>query len=87
MQTLVPCTAAGILQLLDEYHVPIAGKQVVIVGRSAIVVMPTQVRRPLNLPVSSRARARSRSLSLSLSVLHLLHVLQRHARSRYNLSL
>ncbi len=41
---LVPCTAAGILQLLDHYSIPISGKQVVIVGRSPIVGMPAQVR-------------------------------------------
>lgn len=40
---LVPCTAAGIMELLDHYSIPIAGKQVVIVGRSPIVGMPSQL--------------------------------------------
>ncbi len=43
-KALVPCTAAGILELLDHYNIPISGKQVVIVGRSPIVGMPAQVR-------------------------------------------
>ena len=53
----VPCTAAGILELLNHYHIPLAGKQVVIVGRSPIVGMPAQVRTlplPLSDPVSLR---------------------------------
>ncbi len=44
---LVPCTAAGILELLDQYDIPVRGKQVVIVGRSPIVGMPSQVGLPL----------------------------------------
>ena len=34
------CTPAGILALLDAYQVPIAGKHVVVVGRSAILGRP-----------------------------------------------
>ena len=40
----VPCTAAGIMELLNHYSIPVSGKQVVIVGRSAIVGMPAQVQ-------------------------------------------
>jgi hypothetical protein len=43
VKPLVPCTAAGILELLDHYDIPVRGKQVVIVGRSPIVGMPSQV--------------------------------------------
>lgn len=35
-----PCTPAGIIRLLKEYHVPIKGKNVVILGRSNIVGKP-----------------------------------------------
>ncbi len=35
-----PCTPAGIIQLLKRYHIPIAGKRVVVVGRSDIVGKP-----------------------------------------------
>jgi methylenetetrahydrofolate dehydrogenase (NADP+)/methenyltetrahydrofolate cyclohydrolase len=37
----VPCTAAGILALLDAYEVPIAGADAVVLGRSEIVGKPT----------------------------------------------
>ena len=36
----LPCTPHGVQQLLDRYEVPIAGKHVVIVGRSDIVGKP-----------------------------------------------
>lgn len=35
-----PCTPKGIVKLLDEYNIQIAGKRVVIVGRSNIVGKP-----------------------------------------------
>lgn len=35
-----PCTPKGIIRLLEEYHIPIAGKHTVIVGRSNIVGKP-----------------------------------------------
>lgn len=37
---LVPCTPAGIIKLLDYYHVETEGKNVVVVGRSNIVGKP-----------------------------------------------
>jgi methylenetetrahydrofolate dehydrogenase (NADP+)/methenyltetrahydrofolate cyclohydrolase len=36
----VPCTPGGILTLLDAYHIPIAGRHAVIVGRSIEVGRP-----------------------------------------------
>ncbi len=38
---LVPCTPAGILEILRRSNVPIAGQQAVVVGRSDIVGKPT----------------------------------------------
>ena len=35
-----PATPQGILMLLDEYHIPIEGKQAVVIGRSNIVGKP-----------------------------------------------
>ena len=35
-----PCTPAGVMELLREYHIPIAGKKCVVVGRSNIVGKP-----------------------------------------------
>jgi methylenetetrahydrofolate dehydrogenase (NADP+)/methenyltetrahydrofolate cyclohydrolase len=39
-QTLVGATPVGIMRLLGEYHVPIAGARAVVVGRSLIVGRP-----------------------------------------------
>lgn len=38
--TLAPCTAQGIIDLLDYYNIPIEGKHAVVVGRSNIVGKP-----------------------------------------------
>lgn len=38
--TFVPCTAAGIIKILDYYDIPIEGKSCVVVGRSNIVGKP-----------------------------------------------
>ncbi len=37
---LLPCTPAGIMEILDYYHIPTAGKHVVVAGRSNIVGKP-----------------------------------------------
>ncbi len=39
-RSLVPATPLGVLALLDHYHVPIAGRQAVVVGRSELVGKP-----------------------------------------------
>ena len=39
-RTLVPATPVGIMQLLDEYRIPLAGARAVVVGRSLIVGRP-----------------------------------------------
>lgn len=36
----LPCTPAGVIQILDHYKIPIAGKRAVVVGRSEIVGKP-----------------------------------------------
>jgi methylenetetrahydrofolate dehydrogenase (NADP+)/methenyltetrahydrofolate cyclohydrolase len=37
---LVPCTPAGVIEILERSHVPIAGQEAVVVGRSDIVGKP-----------------------------------------------
>lgn len=37
---LLPCTPYGIIRLLEEYSIPIAGKHVVVIGRSNLVGKP-----------------------------------------------
>lgn len=34
---IAPCTASGIIQLLDEYNIQIQGKRAVVIGRSLLV--------------------------------------------------
>lgn len=38
--SMLPCTPAGIIEMLKRYDIPIAGKNVVVVGRSNIVGKP-----------------------------------------------
>ncbi|HEV2115080.1 MAG TPA: bifunctional 5,10-methylenetetrahydrofolate dehydrogenase/5,10-methenyltetrahydrofolate cyclohydrolase, partial [Terriglobales bacterium] len=38
---LVPCTPAGIIEILQRSNIPIAGREAVVVGRSDIVGKPT----------------------------------------------
>ncbi len=39
-ETYLPCTPAGIMEMLSYYRIPVSGKHVVIVGRSNIVGKP-----------------------------------------------
>ena len=39
-EALVPCTPAGVIELLEQYQIPIAGAHAVVVGRSDIVGKP-----------------------------------------------
>jgi methylenetetrahydrofolate dehydrogenase (NADP+)/methenyltetrahydrofolate cyclohydrolase len=39
-ETLVPATPLGIMTLLDEYRIPLAGQRAVVVGRSTLVGKP-----------------------------------------------
>ncbi|RYL87849.1 tetrahydrofolate dehydrogenase/cyclohydrolase catalytic domain-containing protein [Sporolactobacillus sp. Y61] len=42
-ETFTPCTSAAIMEVLKAVHVPVAGKHVVIVGRSLIVGKPASL--------------------------------------------
>lgn len=39
-EALVPCTPAGVIELLEHYRIPLAGSNVVVIGRSDIVGKP-----------------------------------------------
>lgn len=41
--TLAPCTPSGVLRILDHYHIPTEGADVVVVGRSFLVGRPLAV--------------------------------------------
>lgn len=38
--TFISCTPAGMVELMDRYHLPIAGKHAVVIGRSVILGKP-----------------------------------------------
>ena len=40
LNTLMPCTPKGIINLLNYYKIPIAGKNILVIGRSLIVGKP-----------------------------------------------
>jgi methylenetetrahydrofolate dehydrogenase (NADP+)/methenyltetrahydrofolate cyclohydrolase len=40
---LVPCTPAGVVELLERYQVPIAGSRAVVIGRSNLVGKPVSL--------------------------------------------
>ncbi len=40
MKLFVPCTPAGVIELLDRYNIPLKGAEAVVVGRSNIVGKP-----------------------------------------------
>lgn len=46
---LIPCTPLGVLTLLHRYRIPVAGRRVAVLGRSAIV------GRPMSLLLSQKA--------------------------------
>ena len=41
--SFIPCTAKGIISMLDYYSVPLMGKKACIIGRSTIVGLPVQL--------------------------------------------
>nr|WP_221269549.1 tetrahydrofolate dehydrogenase/cyclohydrolase catalytic domain-containing protein [Deinococcus budaensis] len=60
--TLIPCTPAGILYLLDLYGLPVAGQRAVVVGRSPIVGRPTAALLLARDATVTLAHSRTRDL-------------------------
>ncbi|CAD6491055.1 MAG: Bifunctional protein FolD protein [Candidatus Argoarchaeum ethanivorans] len=42
-ERFVPCTSEGIIRALEEYHIEVLGKNVVVVGHSNVVGKPTSI--------------------------------------------
>lgn len=59
---LRPCTPAGIMAMLDEYNIELAGKNAVIVGRSSIVGKPMAFMLLERDATISVAHSRTRNL-------------------------
>lgn len=51
----VPCTPAGIVQLLAAYNVPVAGRHVVIIGRGLTIGRPLSLLLTLKQPLANAA--------------------------------
>ncbi|MFQ6606327.1 MAG: bifunctional 5,10-methylenetetrahydrofolate dehydrogenase/5,10-methenyltetrahydrofolate cyclohydrolase [Fidelibacterota bacterium] len=54
----IPCTPKGIMRIFRHYHIPLEGKHVVILGRSAIV------GRPLSILTSLKQKAANATTTL-----------------------
>ncbi len=61
--TLVPCTAAGIIEILNWYRIPIDGAEAVVVGRSPNVGRPTAVLLANENATSTLAHSHTRNLA------------------------
>jgi methylenetetrahydrofolate dehydrogenase (NADP+)/methenyltetrahydrofolate cyclohydrolase len=60
---LAPCTAAGIIEILKRSHLPIAGQNAVVVGRSDIVGKPTAILLLAENATVTVCHSRTRELS------------------------
>lgn len=59
---LVPCTAKGIIRLIEECKIPIAGKKAVVIGRSNIVGKPASMLLLKNNATVSICHSRTKNL-------------------------
>ena len=60
---LVPCTPAGILEILDAYEIPIEGKECVVVGRSNLVGKPAAMMMLSRNATVTMCHSRTRDLA------------------------
>ena len=67
LPTFLPATPYGIMELLERYNVPTAGKQVVVIGRSHIVGRPMSIlmsqKRPAGDATVTIAHSRTTNLA------------------------
>ncbi len=59
----VPCTPAGILELLERYRIPVEGRRAVVVGRSDIVGKPMAALLLARNATVTTAHSRTRDLA------------------------
>ncbi|HEV2952670.1 MAG TPA: bifunctional 5,10-methylenetetrahydrofolate dehydrogenase/5,10-methenyltetrahydrofolate cyclohydrolase [Candidatus Dormibacteraeota bacterium] len=60
---VVPCTPAGVIELLDRSQIPVAGANVVVVGRSNIVGKPTAILLTARHATVTICHSRTRDLA------------------------
>jgi methylenetetrahydrofolate dehydrogenase (NADP+)/methenyltetrahydrofolate cyclohydrolase len=61
--TLVPCTPAGLIRILDHYRLPIEGRHAVIIGRSNLVGKPAAALFLRRHSTVTLAHSRTRGLN------------------------
>lgn len=62
-KTLVPCTPAGLVRIMDHYRLPLSGRHAVIVGRSNLVGKPAAALLLQRDATVSLAHSRTEDLS------------------------
>ncbi len=60
---LVPCTPAGCIELMDRYGLPLAGQEVVVVGRSQLVGKPVALLALARNATVTLCHSRTRDLA------------------------
>lgn len=60
---LLPCTPAGILEMLDAYEIPIEGRECVVVGRSNLVGKPASLLMLSRNATVTMCHSRTRDLA------------------------
>lgn len=60
---IVPCTAFGVITLLNHYNIPLAGKKAVVIGRSQIVGLPTAAQLLQHQATVTICHSRTQNLS------------------------
>ena len=76
METFIPATPFGILQLLERYKIETQGKHTVIIGRSHIV------GRPMSILMGEKGIEGNATVTLTHS--HTKNIEKLHQRGRYN---
>lgn len=57
-----PCTPKGIIRLLDEYDIPLEGKNALVIGRSAIVGKPVSILLQARNATVTTAHSKTKNL-------------------------
>ena len=60
--SFLPCTPAGVMKMLDEYHIDVDGKHCVVVGRSNIVGKPAALLLTANNATVTLCHSKTRDL-------------------------
>lgn len=65
-KSLVPCTAAAVMEILDYYDIPLKGQRAVVIGRSNIVGKPVSILLQKKHATVTMCHSRTRDLEWEL---------------------